>query len=190
MPPVRPAPGVSEVYMKKETIRITGPIDSEAYAAFTDTYDDIRSRSMKIPIHVIVNSEGGCATDAIAISEIISKDILPVSVHGTGLIASAATLILVSGALGLRSMDASAWVLIHEEFDKLKGRVSQLEAQVSNLRKLERQWDELFEHYTEIPTLAWHKMHIDESYLSSKECLARNMIDFIVPLAKRVKNGK
>lgn len=159
-------------------LHLVGDVDEDMYFSFL--LDMKEALVKKQSVEIALNSAGGSATDGLAIASLIRKHPYSVSVHGTGLIASAATIILVSGHKGLRSMDSTAWFMVHEDSEKITGRVSELEARVETLRRIENQWCWLFAQHTKATAKEWKKINAKEQYFNAKEALQLGVIDYIV----------
>lgn len=163
--------------MKTVRILLIGDINEDMYSVFLAELDGV---PVGYGVQIVLSSSGGAAMDALAIASLIRKYPRPVAVHGTGLIASAATIILAAGHKGLRSMDSTAWLMVHEDSGKFKGTVSVLEDEAKRLRRMENQWCWLFAQYTGRSKEEWRRINKREQYLNAREALHLGVIDFIV----------
>lgn len=161
-------------------IYITGDINEEAYLKFSKEFRKrVMSKGAKDrPIYIEINSGGGSAIDALAIAgkirHFVNKDYNIITV-GCGCIYSAAVVILAAG--GTRCMFKEAWVMVHEDSDKIKGKVSSLEKQAKHLRRLEDQWSKVMEELTNTSAEQWSRLHKEETYLDAEECLGLGLVD-------------
>jgi ATP-dependent Clp protease, protease subunit len=158
-------------------IRIAGEINEESFAEF------VSSTSKSTRVNILLISEGGCSHSAMAYYDYIiamRNKGCHFSVTATGLVASAATLILA--ACQDRYMTENAWVMVHE--DSLSGlddkKVWELEKEIKHSRRLEDQWVKLMYEATGISIDTWKELHKNETYLNAKECVALGLIKEIV----------
>jgi len=160
-------------------IKIIGPINEDTLSVFLEELD-AESQSQSV-VRILLSSEGGTALDALAYVSAIRRCKRRVAVCATGVVMSAATLILAAGTKGLRYIHKEAWVMVHEDSGKVKGTVSQMEREVFRLRRMEDQWCVLLEEYTGTSAKTWSKLHAEgDTYLSADECLALGLIDKII----------
>lgn len=107
---------------------------SESYKSIRQKVDKAISEGCKT-LNCHINSGGGLVTEAMAIHDYFvdlqSKGVT-VNTHGRGLIASAATYILMAGN---SSMSENSWFMIHNVSGFAYGDVNECENQVATLRK-------------------------------------------------------
>lgn len=163
--------------MTKRILRIIGTIDEQAFKEFSENLHILEMRETS-PVIVELSSEGGIAYDALAFCGRIRNSPCDIIIKAYGLIASAAVIILAAG--DQRLMAKEAWVMVHEDSDKLKGNVVELEKQSKHLRRLENQWCELLADLTKTPAVKWGQLHKATTYLNSKECLDLDLVDKII----------
>ncbi len=161
-------------------IKIIGDIDHEAYLDFTTSMDEFEAESEK-PINVVICSDGGDAMVALAFYERIKMSPCEITTTATGLVASAAVLILAAGKH--RRMTKSAWVMVHDDTPgpELKNlRVSAAQKVTDHFRRVEDQWNQLLEECTGIFACQWDDLHRNETYLDSSECLRLNLVQEVL----------
>lgn len=165
-------------------IYVTGEITEDSFISFRKKIIrrlDNKERAFKI----ILTSEGGDAYAALAYYDFI-REVLSVykyasiEVYATGLVASAAVLILAAGSK--RIMTENAWVMVHEDQVALdsESKVSQIEKDAKHARRLETQWNEILFKVTGVTADTWGKLHKDETYLDADECKRLNLIDEVI----------
>jgi ATP-dependent Clp protease protease subunit len=166
--------------MGKKTNRklyIIGAINEELYIKFSEELRQLENESDK-EIEVELNSPGGITIDALAFAARIRLSSCPIQVTVYGIAASAAIIILASA--DYRRMTKESWVMVHEDSNKLKGKVTDLENEVSIMRRFEDQWSNLLEEYTNTNAVTWATLHSKETYLNAKECLELGLIEEII----------
>jgi ATP-dependent Clp protease protease subunit len=159
-------------------IRVTD-ITMDAYSLFSQEMDEYEhDEDSDENIIVELSSHGGDAYAALAFASRIRLSGCEVRVVGMGLVASAAVLVLASGHV--RVITAEAWVMVHEDSDKLKGSVTDVEREATHMRALEVQWDQLLEKYTKTPAAEWDKLHRQTTYLTAQQCLKLGLVDEVL----------
>jgi ATP-dependent Clp protease, protease subunit len=161
------------------TLYITGEITEDSFVSFKKKVMNRLSENKK-PIEVVLTSEGGDAYAALAYYDFITSVDVDIHICATGLVASAAVVILAAG--DVRRMTRSAWVMCHEdqpEFEE-EARVSQLERDIAHARRMEDQWNMLLAFESKINPREWARIHERETYLSAEECLNIGLIDEII----------
>lgn len=166
-------------------IIIAGEINEESFKEF---YSEVSSytaspRNRNNLINITLLSEGGCSHSAMAYYDLIMtkrSQGCKFSVTATGLVASAATLIMA--ACETRYMTENAWVMVHE--DSLSGlddkKVWEMEKEIRHSRRLEDQWVKLMHESTGISIDTWQGLHKNETYMDAQECLELGFISEIV----------
>ena len=161
-------------------IRVIGDITHDAYLRFTKRMDQLEQ--VDEDINLVLCSDGGNPMVALAFYERIKMSICPVTVTATGLVASAAVIILAAGKY--RRMTKSAWVMVHDgtpDEDVVKNkRVGQLEAIAKQERRMEEQWNRILAENTQTSIDKWDELHKNETYLSAEECLELGLIEEII----------
>lgn len=159
-------------------IYINGPIDSNAFLAFSRRLSRLELDSPNAPIEVEISSEGGEAYAALAYFDRIRNSPCEVNITSYGLVASAAVLILAAGTK--RRMGKSAWIMVHEDSGDFSGDTSSYERDAKHLRRMEDQWNILLERVTFIGRAKWSVLHKATTYLCARECLDLGLIDEII----------
>jgi ATP-dependent protease ClpP protease subunit len=97
----------------------------------------------------------------------------------TGLVASAAVIILAAG--DMRMMSKEAWVMVHEDEVLLDDstRVQKACKDIKHYERLESQWNELLRQRTGTPAEVWADLHQKETYLDANECKRLGLVDKI-----------
>jgi len=160
-------------------IHIFGEINEEAFVIFNRKLDKLESMSNE-DIRITLISGGGEASTALAFFDRIKASPCEIDIVATGLVASAASLILAAG--DVRYMTKNSWVMVHEDAPGVSkhSNVSQAELQVAHARRLENQWNELLESVTKTSAVAWDKLNKAETYLSAEECLNLGIVDVLI----------
>ena len=167
---------------KPSKIYLHGDVDTDMYTVLSQGLDEAEAnapKDFKGYIDIELVSDGGSAYDAIAMHDRIINCPFNIRITGSGLVASAAVLILAAG--DHRVLTKNSWVMVHE--DSVVGvedkQVHEVEKEVKHYRRLEDQWCQLLHNSTYTDLDMWAKLHKDETYLTPKECLALGLIEEI-----------
>jgi ATP-dependent Clp protease protease subunit len=165
--------------MNFRRILLVGEINEELYRSFSSKLRQLEIEDVDAPITLELNSEGGIALVALAITGRMRESpcLIEVVVHGAA--QSAASLILASG--DIRKMSSEAWAMVHEDRGSMEdGTIEEMEKRALHYRRLENQWAELMAERTNTSFKAWVRLHKDETYLTAKQCLELGMIDEVI----------
>ncbi len=165
-------------YNTKDVIILAEEISDENYAKFSEKLYELERDSKRKTAFIELCSPGGDAYSALAYASRIRNSRLDIVVYASGLVASAAVLVLAYG--DKRLMAKEAWVMVHEDSGKLKGDVRKLEKDAKHMRRMETQWCDLLEERTAFASENWKGLHQDETFMSAEECLDARLIDEIV----------
>ena len=158
---------------------ITGDIDGLTFRRLHKFVYAMEQAGEK-EVTIILSSHGGDATAALAMFDTIALSKLHFTVIGTGLIASAAVILLVAGDKSY--MTPSAWVMVHEEQldEEVSKDVSSMEHTAKNYRRFENQWNSILAHNSSTKAEKWAELNKRDTYLNAKECLEMGIIDEIL----------
>lgn len=166
--------------MSKVTIDLIGDVDKAMYSYCLDQMRE--AHESQSDVRIVLNSEGGSASDALAIAALIRKYPKTVEVHATGAVESAAVIILAAGTKGYRTMDSTAWVMVHEDDVNFTGTVSHVRNDADHYKHLETLWAKALEDYTGTFFMTWLGAHERRTYLYPENCLKYGLVDKIVEI--------
>jgi ATP-dependent Clp endopeptidase proteolytic subunit ClpP len=148
----------------------------ETSVSFKSIRDQIAS-SVATTINVYVNSPGGQVTDAMAIHDYL-KELQnkgkTVNTYGRGIIASAATYILMAG--GKPQMSKNSWFMIHNVSGYAWGDVNEVERQAGILRQFNNRIRDFYAEATGIRKEDITKMMNAETWMTAEEALTNGFI--------------
>lgn len=158
-------------------IHVTGEISIESFTSFSKKLHKAVSQDVS-NINIVLSSHGGDALAALAFYDLMKRTDVSISVYATGIVASAAVLVLAAGKR--RFMTPNAWVMVHEEsIENLSGNVVAIEKEARQLRALENQWARLLAANSVATAEQWTELHKNETYLTAEQCLAYGLIQEI-----------
>lgn len=158
-------------------IRLIGVISEDSFKLFSEQLAELEASGDHAVI-VELCSGGGSSYDALAFAGRIRNSPCDIVIRAYGLVASAAVLVLAAG--DVRYMASEAWCMVHEDSNKLRGQVYELEREASHMRRMEEQWDVLLAELTNTSTAIWAQLHRKTTYLTATECLAFGLVDKII----------
>lgn len=160
-------------------IHIAGEITDESFILFNRKLDKLEAMN-KESVQVTLLSGGGDAYTALAFFDRIKASKCHIDVVATGLVASAATLILAAG--DRRFMTKSSWVMTHEDQANIESgdSVSKIEKNAAHSRRLEDQWCKILASVTKTPAKKWDILNKAETYLTPQQCLELGLIEEIL----------
>ncbi len=159
-------------------IYLIGDIDHSMHSKLTRRMARLEESTEDISI--VLSSDGGMSSVAFAMYDRIKMSPCNVNVVGTGLVASAAVLILAAGKH--RSLTSNAWVMVHDDTTAIRksDRIVHAVKAVKQGRRVERQWNRLMAQNSKTPDWYWDKLHQKETHLTPAQCLRLGLIEEII----------
>lgn len=170
-------------------IHIDGTIvDAETQEIYKQWFGDDTSVSYKSfrnqveksgaqTLNVFINSPGGLVTDAMAIHDFLQDQQnkgVKVNTFGRGIIASAATYILM--ASNNPEMSKNSWFMIHNVSGGIRGNVDEIEQYAQTLRKFNDRSRDFYSSATGIRKEDISKMMNAETWLTADEAKSKGFI--------------
>lgn len=135
----------------------------------------------KIPIHLHINSNGGSIFSGLSIVDTIRSCSVPIHTYVEGSVASAATLLSISGQKGKRYMYKNSFMLVHQPYLEWSGKREEFIDEIENQEKI---FDTLKKLYMENCNFESDEKLQDllnrELWLDSDTCLEYGLIDKII----------
>jgi ATP-dependent Clp protease protease subunit len=130
-----------------------------------------------VPIYLHITTNGGSIYSAFSIIDCMNGLRVPVYTVCDGFVASAGTLISISGKK--RFIQPNAYMLLHQLSSGVWGKMAEIEDEFENLKKL---MDHLIKHYvenTKITAKTLEKQLKHDVTWNVEECLKRGIIDAV-----------
>lgn len=162
-----------------KNINVIGDIDEAMFKKVHVIMGKMEANDEK-EVQITLSSAGGSAMAALAIFDRFYLSPMEITVIATGLVASAAVVILAGGDNKL--MTPSAWVMVHEEQmeDVVSQNVTNMEHNAKNFRSFEDQWNKILAANTKIDSHAWAYLHRQDTYLTPEKCIEYGLVDKVV----------
>ncbi len=150
-----------------------GDDTSVSYKSFRDQITSVEASTF----NVYINSYGGLVTDAMAIHDLL-KDMQAkgktVNTRGRGIIASAATYILMAG--NAPEMSKNSWFMIHNVSGAAWGNVNQIEQYAATLRQFNDAARDFYSTATGLSKEEIEKLMDAESWFTADEAKNKGFI--------------
>lgn len=175
--------------LKDRIIFIGTPIDAHTANLVVAQLLFLDSESPNKDIYLYINSPGGSVYDAMSIYDTmnyISSDVQTIAV---GLAASAAAVLLSSGAKGKRFILPHGKVMIHQPSSAARGRVSDMEIDLEESLRVKKQIEEILAKNTGKKIDQIHKDTERDYYMTAEESKAYGLVDDIVSSVPKTKSS-
>lgn len=153
-------------------------LGDDTSVSFKSFRDQVNAANPK-KLTVTINSPGGHVVDAMAIHDLIVElkgKGVQVKTQGRGLIASAATYILMAGD---SEMSANSWLMIHNVSGGVYGDVNEIEQYAAVLRKFNDSARDFYAEYTGLRKEDITKMMNAETWMTAEEAKSKGFINGI-----------
>ena len=130
-----------------------------------------------IPIYLYLNTPGGSVYDALSVVDTIKQLRVPVYTVVEGLVASAGTLLSLSGQK--RYIQPNAYMLIHEIRSSCWGRMSEITDEYDNLTKMTKQLIDFYVCNTKMNRKEVTKVLTKDITWNAQECIKKGVVDEI-----------
>ena len=127
------------------------------------------------PIYLHLTTDGGLIYAALSIIDCIKSLSLPVYTVIDGFVASAGTLISLSGEK--RFMGRNAYMLIHELRGGMWGKMTEIDEEYSNLKKMMSHIIKIYTKKTNIKKKELEKILKKDVIWNFKECIEKGLIE-------------
>ena len=177
----------SEKFLKTRQIILTGEINKDLADAIVRQLLILDSESSK-PIYMYIDSPGGDVDAGFAIFDMIRFVKSPVYLIGMGLIASAATLILLSVPKEQRVGLPNSRYLIHQPLGGMKGVATDIEIYAKDMEKIRAKINKLISDETGTALEQVTKDTDRDFWLDSTEAVSYGLISKIISNSGELKN--
>ena len=177
--PKAPAP-FSERFLKTRQIILTGEINKDLADEIARQILILDSEDDKKPIYMYIDSPGGDVDAGFAIYDIIRFVKAPVYLIGMGLIASAATLILLSVPKEKRVGLPNSRYLIHQPLGGMRGVATDIEIYAKDMEKIRAKINKIIAEGTGTPLEQVTKDTDRDYWLDADEAVKYGLISSII----------
>ena len=177
----------SERFLKTRQIILTGEIKKELADEIARQLLILDSEDDKAPIYMYIDSPGGDVDAGFAIYDIIRFVKAPVYLIGMGLIASAATLILLSVPKEKRVGLPNSRYLIHQPLGGMRGVATDIEIYAKDMEKIRVKINKIIAEGTGTPLEQVTKDTDRDYWLDADEAVKYGLISSIISTKSELK---
>lgn len=170
----------SEKFLKTRQIILTGEINKELADSIVRQLLILDSEDEKSPIYMYIDSPGGDVDAGFAIFDMIRFINAPVYLIGMGLIASAATLVLLAVDKEFRIGLPNSRYLIHQPLGGMRGVATDIEIYAKDMEKIRVKLNSLIAEQTGTSLEQVTKDTERDFWLDSDEAVKYGLISKII----------
>lgn len=170
----------SEKFLKTRQIILTGEINKELADSIVRQLLILDSEDEKTPIYMYIDSPGGDVDAGFAIFDMIRFINAPVYLIGMGLIASAATLVLLAVDKEFRIGLPNSRYLIHQPLGGMRGVATDIEIYAKDMEKIRAKLNSLIAEQTGTSLEQVTKDTERDFWLDSDEAVKYGLISKII----------
>ena len=178
-------PQTDDRLLKTRSIILSGEINKDsADKLIRDLL--ILDNESKDPVKIYINSPGGDVDAGYAIYDMIRFVSSPVTLIGTGLVASAAALILLAVPAERRVGLPNSSYLIHQPLSKMRGNATEIEIHALQLEKIKAKINKVISEATGKSLKQVEKDTDRDYWLNAQEALEYGLISRVVERADQL----
>ena len=170
----------SEKFLKTRQIILTGEINKELADSIVRQLLILDSEDEKTPIYMYIDSPGGDVDAGFAVLDMIRLINAPVYLIGMGLIASAATLVLLAVDKEFRIGLPNSRYLIHQPLGGMRGVATDIEIYAKDMEKIRAKLNSLIAEQTGTSLEQVTKDTERDFWLDSDEAVKYGLISNII----------
>lgn len=136
------------------------------------------------PIQMYVNSPGGQVYAGLAIYDAMQQISAPVSTYAVGITASFGTVILTSGAAGMRYALPNATIHMHQPLGGAQGQASDIVIQANEIMRLKETILKIFVRHTHQDREIIERDQDRDIYLTAKQAVEYGLVDAVLETTK------
>ena len=166
--------------LKERIVFLGGPIVDPVANSITAQLLFLESQDPKSDIKLYINSPGGSVTSALAIYDAMQYVKPDVSTICVGVAASAAAVLLASGAKGKRYALPNAEVLIHQIMGGTEGQAVEIKIEAEHILRVKQHINEIIAKHTGQPFAKIERDTDRNFYMNAEEAKKYGIIDEII----------
>ncbi len=140
-------------------------------------------------IQMYINSPGGQVYAGLAIYDAMQQITAPVSTYAVGITASFGTVLLTSGAHGMRYALPNATIHMHQPLGGAQGQASDIVIQANEVLRLKETLLGIFVRHTGRDRAIIERDQDRDIYLSAQQSVEYGIVDAVLEGAKAAVNG-
>lgn len=173
--------------LRDRIIMLSGPIDDHTANIVIAQLIFLANEDPKKDIMLYINSPGGSVSSAMAMYDTMNYIKPDVSTICIGIAASAAAVLLSSGAKGKRFCLPNSEVMIHQVMGGAEGQASDIEIVARHILKTKAKLNDILAKNTGKKSAEIEKDSDRDNYMSAEEAKKYGLIDAILDKAPTIK---
>lgn len=171
---------ITEKFMKTRQIILSGEINKELAEKIVSQFLVLEADDAEKPIYMYIDSPGGDVDAGFAIFDTIRFISCPVVLVGMGLIASAATLVLLAVPKEMRVGLPNSRYLIHQPMSGMRGVATDIEIHAKELEKTRAKLNKIIADETGTPLDQVAKDTDRDYWLDAEDSVKYGLISKVV----------
>jgi len=131
------------------------------------------------PINMIINSEGGCVYEMLAIVDYMKSLQVPINTICRGKAFSAAAVILASGT-GNRYASKHSTIMFHQSSTWLQGKQADVKASIHHVSEIDKMSNTILSEKSTMSAEEWDQVQRTDYWLTADKALEIKVIDQII----------
>lgn len=166
-------------YLYTRRIILSGEIDEQNIKDVTEKMFFLEHEN-KRPVTLIIDSYGGDVYSSLFLADLIQTLKLDVSTIVIGKAMSAGFIIAIAGKKGKRFITQNATMMNHQISAEAMGKVSDMEIEVIECKRLEKLCSGFILKYTKCPKNVMAEMKKKDVHFTAKECVKYGFVDKMI----------
>lgn len=166
--------------LKERIIFVNGPVHDGMSHLVVAQLLHLEAEDPDKPIWMFINSPGGVVTSGLAIYDTMQFIRPKIATLCLGMAMSMGSLLLASGAPGMRYALPNAQILVHQPSGGVQGRVTDIAIHAENTLRIKRRLNEIYVKHTGQPYETVEATLDRDRYMTADEAKAWGHIDHII----------
>lgn len=166
--------------LKERIICLFGPIDDTLSSVIVAQLLFLQSESSKKPIHMYINSPGGSVTSGLAIYDTMQYIQPPIATWCVGQACSMGSLLLTSGAPGLRHALPHSRIMLHQPHGGVQGQATDIAIQAQEILKLKKLLNGIYSNHTGKDINTIEEALERDNFMSPEEAKLFGVVDHVL----------
>ncbi len=166
--------------LKERIIFLTGPIEDNMASLIIAQLLFLEAENTEKDIYMYINSPGGAVHSGLAMYDTIQYIKPKVATICIGMAASAASLILMSGAKGMRYALPHSKIMIHQPIGGVRGQATDIEIHARDIIETKKLLHKIYSKHTEQKISVIEKNMERDNYMTPEGAKKFGLIDKVI----------
>jgi ATP-dependent Clp protease, protease subunit len=173
--------------LKERIIFLTGPIEDNMASLIVAQLLFLEAENTEKNIYIYINSPGGAVHSGLAIYDTIQYIKPKVATLCVGMAASAASLILMSGAKGMRYALPNSKIMIHQPIGGFRGQATDIQIHAKDILDTKHLLNTLYSRHTGQKIKTVEDSMERDNYMNPETALKFGLIDKVITTRSQQK---